>query len=525
MRGQHGFQRRMLPAVTACGLILALGACSNGSSGGGGNPSNNGSSGSSSPSSTSKNIVIALQDEPSTLDPQTAEDGQQFDVTVNINQTLLDRQNDAQTTIYPLLASAMPKQMNPTTWQISLRSGISFTNGEPFNAAAAAYSINRILNPKLNSAQLSIFTGLKSAKALNPTTLQVTTDGFDPVFDSQMARLNMVPPQASKQKDFASHPVGTGPYEFVRWDRGQDVVVKANPNYWGDPKPTIPQATFRFIKQSNSAVAALKTGEIQLATNIPPELAATVPQVLTREGLEFPIVRLTNYTGPLKDPRIRQAMNYAIDKDAIAKDLYSGYATVAQCQTLTQADTGFDPSLQAYPYDPAKAKQLLQAAGYNGQQVSFLGVTGRWLKDNELEQAILGYLKAVGMNVKPKIFPFNSYIPQFVKTVGQGQPDAGFVSASNELSDASQISSYYAKDGSLSSYVNDTVTNALKAAQTEQDTAKRNADFATALQTGCQTDPVDIFTVNLKDIYGASKDLQFSPYLDGGLRLDSMSFS
>lgn len=517
MSGLDGFHRRVLPAIAVSALVLGLGACSNGSSGGG-----NGGKGSG--GTSSKNIVIALQDEPSTLDPQTAEDGQQFDVTVNINQTLLDRKNDAATTIYPLLASAMPTQKNATTWTIPIRTGISFTNGEPFNAAAAAYSINRILNPKLNSAQLSIFTGLKSAKALDPTTLQVTTDGFDPVFNSQMALLTMVPPVASTKKGFASNPVGTGPYEFVRWDRGQDVIIKANPNYWGDPKPTIPQATFRFITQSNSAVAALKTGEIQLATNIPPELTSSVPQVLTRNGLEFPIVRLMNYAGPLKDPRIRQAMNYAVDKEALAKNLFSGYASVAQCQTLDQADTGFDSSLQAYPYDPNKAKQLLQAAGYNGQPITFLGVTGRWLKDNEMEQAILGYLKAVGMNIKPKIFPFNSYIPQFVKTVGQNQPDAAFVSASNELSDASQISSYYAKDGSLSSYVNDTVTNALKSAQTEQDTTKRNADFATALQTGCQDDPVDIFTVNLKDIYGASKDLHFAPFLDGGLRIDTMSF-
>lgn len=516
MRGQHAFRRKALPAVTVCGLVLGLGACSSGSSGG----DNTGKSGGG-----SKNIVIALQDEPSTLDPQTAEDGQQYDVTVNINQTLLDRQNDAQTTLYPLLASAMPKQRSTTTWEIPIRTGIKFTNGEPFDAAAAAYSINRVIDPKLNSAQLSIFTGIKSAQAVNPTTLLVTTDGYDPVFNSQMARLTMVPPKASKEKDFASNPVGTGPYQFVRWDRGQDVVIKANPNYWGTPKPTIPQATFRFIDQSNSAVAALKTGEIQLATNIPPELSSGVPQVITRDGLEFPIVRLKNYEGPLKDPRIRQAMNYAVDKNALAKNLFSGYATVAQCQTLDEADAGFDGTLQAYPYDPEKAKQLLKDAGYTGQQVSFLGVTGRWLKDNEMEQAILGYLKAVGMNVKAKIFPFNSYIPQFVKGQGDGQPDAAFVSASNELSDASQISSYYSKDGSLSSYVNDSVTNDLKKAQTAQDTDQRNQMFSQALTTGCQDDPVDIFTVNLKDIYGASKDLKFAPYLDGGLRIATMSFS
>ncbi|HWB66098.1 MAG TPA: ABC transporter substrate-binding protein [Mycobacteriales bacterium] len=493
--------------------MVGLAACGSGSSGGGGNTS-----------SSSKNIVIALQDEPSTLDPQTAEDGQQFDVTDNINQTLLDRRNDTNNTIYPLLAASMPKQLSSTVWQFKLRTGISFTDGEPFNAQAAAYSINRILDPKLNSAQLSRYDGIKSAKAINATTLNVTTDGFDPTFESQIALINMVPPNAASKKSFASHPIGTGPYEFVRWDRGTDVVIKANPNYWGTPKPTIPQATFRFISQSNSAVAALKTGEIQLATNIPPELASSVPQVLSRSGLEFPVVRLKNYAGPLKDPRVRQAINYAVDKEALAKNLFSGYATVAQCQTLDSHDAGFDPSLQPYPYDPAKAKALLKAAGYNGQPITFLGVTGRWLKDNEMEQAILGYLKDVGLNIKPKIFPFNSYIPQFVKTVGQNQPDMAFVSASNELSDASQISSYYAKDGSLSSYVNNTVTNALKAASTDKDTTTRNADLAKALQIGCQTDPVDLFTVNLKDIYGASSDLHFAPWLDGGLRVDDMSF-
>ena len=117
------------------------------------------------------------------------------------------------------------------------------------------------------------------------------------------------------------------------------------------------------------------------------------------------------------------------------------------------------------------------------------------------------------------------YIGQFVKTVGQQQPNMAFVSASNSLADAGQISSYYSSKGSLSSYVDKNVDAALNAAATESNPTKRNADFAKALQIGCQTDPVDIFTVNLKDIYGAAKNLTFAPWLDSGLRVDYMSLS
>ncbi|HEV7192253.1 MAG TPA: ABC transporter substrate-binding protein, partial [Jatrophihabitantaceae bacterium] len=284
-------------------------------------------------------------------------------------------------------------------------------------------------------------------------------------------------------------------------------------------------ATIRFISQDSTRVAGLRTGEIDLATLIPPELAGTAPQIISREGLEYPVFRLKNYEGVLKDPRIRQAMNYAVDKNAIAKSLYSGYASVASCQTLGSGVFGFDPGLQAYPYDPNKAKQLLQEAGYTGQTVTLLGATGRWLKDNELEQAVMGYLSAVGIKVKSDIRPFNSYIGQFVKPIGNPQPDIGFVSASNELFDASKIDSYYSSKGSLSSYSDPQVDAALKTASTDQDQTGRQAAFQTALQIGCQSDPVFIFTVNLKDIYGAVKGLQWKPRLDGSLLISEMALS
>jgi peptide/nickel transport system substrate-binding protein len=514
-------------------LSLAVAAC--GSSGGeGGAGTTTGGAGASSPAGSAgsapaetgaaagaESIVIAIADEPSTLDPQAAEDGNERAVTDNIYDTLLRRDPESNELV-PHLATALPTQVNDTTWEFKLREGVTFTNGEPFDAEAAAFSINRVVDPNYNSAQSDFYEGITGAKAVDATTLDVTTAQNDPVFPARMYRLKMVPPVYSKDPAFVESPIGTGPYKFLKWDRGSQVTLTRNDDYWGDAPP-IKDVTLRFISEAGTRVAGLKAGEIQLATLLPPEQTKDVPQVITREGLEFPVFRLKNYEGTLKNAMIRQAMNYAVDKDALAEDLFSGYATVANCQTLSDAHFGYDPDLKPYPYDPDKAKQLLKDAGYNGEQLTLLAPTGRWLKDAETTEAVVGYLNDVGINVKPDVRPFSSYITEFAVGVGKPQQDMGFVSASNELFDASKIETYYHKEGALSSYVNEDVTNALNDARSQTDPAKREADFHTALKIGCEDDPVFIFTVNLQDIYGASKDLSWKPRGDGSIYVPDMS--
>jgi len=467
--------------------------------------------------------VIAIADEPSTLDPQAAEDGNERAVTDNIYDTLLRRDPETNDLV-PHLATALPTQVDPTTWEFKLREGVTFTNGEPFDAAAAAYSINRVIDKNFNSAQADFYEGITGATAVDATTLRVTTAQNDPVFPARMYRLKMVPPTYSKDPAFVESPIGTGPYKFEKWDRGSQVTLTRNDDYWGD-KPAIKDVTLRFISEAGTRVAGLKAGEIQLATLIPPEQTKDVPQVITRDGLEFPVFRLKNYEGTLKNAMIRQAMNYAVDKDALAKDLFSGYASVANCQTLAEGTFGYDPDLKPYPYDPDKAKQLLKDAGYNGEELTLLAPTGRWLKDAETTEAVVGYLNDVGIKIKPDVRPFSSYITEFATGVGTPQQDMGFVSASNELFDASKIETYYHKEGALSSYVNEDATAALNDARAQTDPTKREADFHTALKIGCEDDPVFIFTVNLQDIYGASKGLTWKPRVDGSLYVPDMSVS
>lgn len=482
------------------------------------------SDGSSGGEGTAGEMTIALADEPSTLDPQAALDGNERAVTDNVYETLLRRDADTNELV-PHLAAELPTQVDDNTWEFTLRPDIKFTNGEPFNADAAAYSINRVIDPDYTTAQGDFYQGITGAEAVDEYTLDITTEANDPILPARMYGLKMMPPVASEDPSIVDQPIGTGPYVMDRYDRGRQVVLKRNDNYWGD-EPSIKQVTIRFLPEAGSRASALKTGEVDLATVMPAEQTTDLPQTFSREGLEFPIFRLKDFDGPLADPQVRQALNYAVDKDAIAQDLYGGYASVAQCQTLSAAQFGFNADLQPYPYDPEKAKALLAEAGYDGEPVTFLGPTGRWLKDAELNEALTGYLEAVGLNIKSQIMPFSAYLDVLTLPRDSGKVvDIAMVSATNELYDASKISTYYESTGALSTYANDEVDAALKAAASTSDPAEREADFAEATRVGCETDPALIFTVNLEDIYGGSKRLNWEPRLDGSLYLPEMSLA
>lgn len=503
----------LIGVMTTMALVLSACGGSDETAGGSGGGGSNGG------------FVIAIADEPSTLDPQSAEDGNERAINDNVYEGLVTR--DGQTNeVLPLLATELPTQIEPTTWEFKLREGVKFSNGEDFTAESAAASVNRIVDPNYTSAQLDYYGPLAGAEVVDDTTIHVKTSEPDPVFPARMARLKMVPLEASQESNFLEEPVGTGPYKVDEWQRGQHIKLSVNEDYWGDA-PSIKNVTVRFISEAGTRTAGLRTGEIHLATLLPPEQAADAPQTLHRVGTEFPVYRLRNYEGPLKDPRVRQALNYAVDKEAIANDLFGGYATVAACQPASETSFGYNPNLDAYPYDPDKARELLEEAGYNGEPVSLLGATGRWLKDAEMHEAIMGFLSEVGVNIDPSIMPFSSYLDYFLPTLAEGasQPDMGFVSASDELFDASKMHSYYDSQGAMSSYLNEDSDAAIQRATNAADEDERLAAYNDMFRVGCEDDPAFLFTVNLEDIYGASESLDWEPRSDGSLYIPEMSLT
>lgn len=298
-------------------------------------------------------VTIALGSEPTTLDPQIREDGGERAVNDNIYDTVLARTSAGD--LIPSLAAEMPKLVSADTWEVTLRPGILFHNGEPMNADAAVYSIKRVIDPEFNSEQISFFSTIKNAKATGDLTLHVITNGPDPILPSRLYWLKVVPPVHSKDPGFAEKPVGTGPYRFVAWQRGQHIDLERNDDYWGGA-PQITSVRYRFIEEPGTRLAGLMAGEFDLITNLLPEFTSHVPKSVNVLGLEHPIIILNADSGITKDLRVRQALNYAVSKTALANGLFEGYAQVAQGQLLSPSFFGYNDEVNAYPYDPDQAK-------------------------------------------------------------------------------------------------------------------------------------------------------------------------
>ena len=462
-------------------------------------------------------ITIALGSEPTTLDPQIREDGGERAVNDNIYDTVLGRTPEGD--LIPSLAARMPKLVDAQTWEVTLRPGITFHNGEPLNADAVVYSIRRVIDPEFNSEQISFFSTIKDARATGDLTLHVITDGPDPILPTRLYWLKVVPPKHSKDPKFAENPVGTGPYRFVTWQRGQHIDLVRNEDYWG-PAPQITSVRYRFIEEPGTRLAGLMAGEFDLITNLLPEFTAHVPKSVNVLGLEHPIIILNADKGVTQDVRVRKALNYAVDKKALAQGLFEGFAQVAQGQLLSPSFFGYNDQVKAYPYDPDKARKLVQEAGAAGQTIELIGTSGRWLKDRDLVEAVADYWKKAGLDVKVRIFEFNEYLNRLFDR--KTRADAIFVVSSNELLDADKsFSAYYKAGGVGASNTDETLAGLIDAARSETDEQKRESLYHQAVKLA-HDQAYFVWLLNIEDIYGLSQRLVWPGRVDARLLVREM---
>ena len=463
-------------------------------------------------------VTIALGSEPTTLDPQIREDGGERAVNDNVYETLMARTPQGE--LEPGLAAETPKLLDPETWEVKLRSGITFHNGEPFNADAVVFSIKRIIDPEFNSEQISFFETIKGAEKVDDLTVKIFTKGPDPILLSRLYWMKMVPLEYTNDANFATAPVGTGPYKFVQWKRGQTITLEANADYWG-PKPQIQEVTYRFVGEPGTRLAGMMAGEFDVITNLLPEFKDRVPQAIHVLGLEHPILILNADSGPTKDVRVRQALNYAVDKDALAEGLFEGFAKVAQGQLLSPSFFGFNKNVGPYPYDPERAKALLKEAGASGATIELIGTAGRWLKDRELIESVAAYWQAVGIDTKVRIFEFTEYLNRLFDRETRG--DAIFVTSSNELLDADKsFSAYYRAGGIGSSNTDKTLADLIDGARTETDMTKRASMYHQAVKLA-HDKAYFTWLLNIEDIYGVSDKIDWAARVDAKILVKEMT--
>lgn len=337
--------------------------------------------------------------------------GQQIQGSVHPFPAMFDALTfmDSDGAIQPRLALSWQAD-NATTWTFKLRPDVKFMNGEPFNAAAIVAMIEMLKSPEgqrfFYATEVSNIT---SVKAVDDLTVVFTTAAPDVILPKRLSLLIAVPPKywADVGLDgFSQQPIGTGPFVLESWGRNRGYyALDAKPGSWR-PAKHLDRIEFRILQESGRRVQALETGEVDIAYGIGFEDVAllksegftvSVRQVPTSMSIALPN---THPNSPLNDVRVRQAMNYAVDRDSIARTLMQGEVQPSS-HGIEPGVFGYNPAIKAYPYDPAKAKALLAEAGYaKGFALKADVITVATPDGAALFQRVAQDLAAVGIKVE-----------------------------------------------------------------------------------------------------------------------------
>jgi peptide/nickel transport system substrate-binding protein len=466
-------------------------------------------------------ITIALGSEPTSLDPHIVDDGGERAINDNIYETLLARTPTGD--LVPGLAAEMPTQIDDTTWEFKLREGITFHDGTPFNADAVVATVERMVGLVAagGTDNDGFFKSLTGAVKVDDTTVQITTAEPDGVLPARMYWLKIVAPAAKDVADLSDAPNGTGPYKFVSRETAVDIKLEANEDYWGGA-PTIKNVTYEFVSEGGTRLAGLKSGKYDLITNLPPQDVDQAPQAAHIQAQEHPVLILDVDEGITSDPNVRLALNLAVDKDAIAEQIYGGFAVPDAAQLLSPSILGYNDTLTPVAYDPEQAKTLLEEAGVAGQTITLVGESsGRWLNDKELLEAIAGYWTEAGLVVDLQLPEFGAYLDVLFNR--DNREDAIFVSSSNDLLDPDrQLSTYYQAGGIGSSNSNEELSALIDEGRSTLDQAAREPIYQEAVKIAADG---SYFTwlVSNEDLYGLSTRMAWTPRVDSKLLVKEMS--
>jgi peptide/nickel transport system substrate-binding protein len=317
---------------------------------------------------TAKDSLVVVQEaEPVGLDLMQSSIQTTMSVCYNIHDTLFHPQEDA--SVLPALAEKWEK-VDDLTWKITLRKDAVFHNGEPVNAAAVKFSYDRVNSEEVKSphkGKLSAFTELN---VIDEYTFTVKTEApYAPGLYMLGYYLPIVPPKYVQEvgnEKYNTDPVGSGPYRLKKWVRGEEIVLEAFDKYYG-PKPAYRTVIFKANPEEASRVAMQITGEAHVISGVPvhqrKKILSSGKAYLTPQMGVMPYLGINTYEAPFDDVQVRQALNYAIDRELIVKALFDGKAIVC-AGPISPRTFGASPTLKPYPYDPAKSLQLLKAAGH-----------------------------------------------------------------------------------------------------------------------------------------------------------------
>jgi peptide/nickel transport system substrate-binding protein len=369
-------------------------------------------------------LVVALVSHAPTLDPHMHFERVGILVNINMFDSLLHKNTKLE--YEPSLATSW-KNLNDTTWEFKLRKGVKFHNGDVMTAEDVKFSFDRVLEPgkeKKKSPQYGNIRAIKEVKIADADTVHLITDRPFPLLLERLVFFPIVPKKhiekVGEEAFGTTATVGTGPWKFVEWKRDQHIRLEAFDGHWRG-KPAFKHLIVRAIPEVATQIAEIKTGGVDLIRNVSADL---VPELKTHAQtyvssapiLRVHFVELDMRQAPFDKKAVRQAANYAVDKQAIIQKLMGGLGQ--QVSTVVQPTAfGFEPEVKPFPYDPKKARELLAQAGYpNGVDIT---LHSAFVEFRPVFEAITQMLTEVGIRVNIRMWDPGPAWNKFLQSEGK----------------------------------------------------------------------------------------------------------
>ncbi|MEJ2558824.1 MAG: ABC transporter substrate-binding protein [Anaerolineae bacterium] len=496
-------------------------------------------------------LIVALSQAPTSLDPADHRSRQSETVIRNMFDGLVTR--DTRSGVHLELAEEM-NWLDEKTLETKLQQGVKFHDGTEMTAADVVFTFNRIIQENMieypephTSPRKGLIAPLESVEKVDDYTVRFNFSGVWPPAMQLMVHQQIVPKAYLEEvgtEGFIANPIGTGPFKFVEGQLDDQIVMERFDDYWGgapDLEPVGPacveQAIFRIIPEASTRVAALLAGEVDIIQSVPSELIDTLAQtpgiqVKTAPGTQPQWLQL-NVTDPLfQDIGVRQAMNYAVDKDLIVEAVYGGRA-VPLPGPLSPFNNFVNKDLAPYPYDPDQALELLAEAGWTdsdgdgildkgGQPFAFtLDTLEDW---RPLAEAVASMYRDIGIDASVRFWEYSVVQPQLLACERQAYLDDWGDSAFDPVGHFEAKWHTFVEGepygrGNFMCYSNARVDELIKAGETEADPAARQQIYDEAQQIIYEEAPA-VFLILPEEAEAASERVQnWEPASDSRINL------
>lgn len=506
-------------------VFLLLGACSDND-----DTSANETSNESNGSEEDRTLTIGIGADMVTFDIHDHINTLTEAIHVNMFNYLVKRDNETGE-IVPDLAESF-ENIDDYTWEFKLKEGVAFHNGDELTSADVKYSLERVAYGE-DLRDYTNYNQIKEVEIIDDYTFRIITHEPEPVLLNRISRIasGILPSKYIEENGFdyfLENPIGTGPFKFVEWVRDDRIVFQIYEDYFEGKNEEWDKLVFRVIPENSTRVSELLTGGVDIALNIPPadwdRVANHEDTYLAQETSNRTIMIFLRSTEgyPTSDKRVREALDLAIDNQAIIDSLLGG-AGVPTITRVGPGNFGHAPHLyNTYNYDLERAKELLAEAGYeDGFEMTFHSPRGRYLQDAEIAEMVAGMWAQIGVTANIEFMEWSNFVE--LRNANENE-DAYLLGLGNSMFDAANALDYYSAERfeGETDYRNDELEELLAAAMSNMDLEEREQQYIRAQEIIAE-DVAHIVLHQESINVGVNKRIDYTPTMDEMIYVDTIT--